>query len=174
MNQITSIPPASLNSSTGWNLLYDSFPNIRNFNLEYTAVSNHATLEKVQPNDKRLIIAYAIGLLLGRKLAIPTAPVEGSYYINNHAEFSIKLISFLNERIVFDTAIARNFANLIWSLRYRAVYPDVHFQALSSYGFFDTVFDCHLLLDPPTYEFVNQWKTQIFTVANHLTDLLES
>lgn len=143
-------------------------------NALFTDLQKESVFEGLQTDQRRNVNAYALAVVVARQLSIPTAPVDSSfaYFNNNHAEAVRQQIGMVNERLVLDTEVAKNFAYVLWAQRYQAMHPPMVFQTISPYGFFDTLFGIGIVVDEKTNTFLNENKTTILTIAQRLTDIL--
>jgi hypothetical protein len=127
------------------------------------------------PNDRSKIIAVAVAYAISRCLPMPTTEHGDptTYFTSNLLQSTRDTVSLFNEEILFDTRIACDMARSFWMMRHAAAFPDQTPMYNTTYGFFDSVVSVANFFSPEMHCFANQYKEEIFALANVAWSLIK-
>ena len=123
------------------------------------------------------IVAAAVAMAVASRLAIPSSELlDPSTYYNLQAnQLASSELSRFNEEVIMDLSYAIDKCRMFWMLRYQAAYPakQIRYGEFSTIGFYDTLLGCALHSDQETSCFMNEYKQEIFHLANLANQLID-
>lgn len=143
-------------------------------NLKQSLATITSTVVIENPLDKAKVLSYAIGLAVGGTLgAFPSSEVAspGVHYVETQSVLHGEAIYILNENAMFNRDQACSIARAYWRYKYNFVFNKV-FNFNVDVDFFNGNSSVSMFFSPEDIAFLNQYKSQITTIANRVAFLL--
>lgn len=121
---------------------------------------------------KRKILSLALGVVVSRKLLMPSNPVNTilDYYTTVASKEALNKIYSFNEQLVVDTSYAEKACKSYFLVRYNNAYPSTinNYIVDSDYDFYCKIAGVDMYVDREMYLFTNENKVNLLKLVNQL------
>lgn len=142
------------------------------------------------PGDQGRIVAVAMAMAVVAKAPLPSSPVDNmaDYYAMNVHQDAAKIISEINESVIFASHTALECVNTFWKLRYYAAHPvtlwvnwkNAYYNparaadgsSLENMDTFTTFIGGAREISPDLMTFMNKYKCEIMDLTGFIISLV--
>lgn len=145
--------------------------------IDFVKFNTRVTALVADANDRRKVVAAVAAQLIADCVDLPTEPTNSveNYYLMNVKSQVIDKLGKLNEKLIMDVTLAKDYVRKYWLLRYNCAFPGANIKRKTTarFGYFDTVMGVGQFIDDEHHQFVNQYKNEILTLCVDLEDLVK-
>lgn len=122
--------------------------------LDFIAQSEH---QVASPVERSRVVCAAIAVAISTTQHLPSSEVQNaeSYFSNQLMPLVAKMVSYFNEKVIFDTRACIEQVRQLWHLRYSAAFGNILTMPEDGCNFFDKFTGVDKYISCDFYAFAN-------------------